>query len=207
MIIGVLRRGEEAHGCSGVLGVLGRLRAGDNVRPGARVLAGRQCGGELDSLNQACCLPKDGPGGSPAAAPMRRTRRRGSPRRRGEMGGCVILLSKMQAKPGGGCPWLEVTKARGARREGSSLPIPRPASRQLQLQISLSSPFFFSQRYVRAGAAWEASGSRALQRCPSRRPRGAAPCCSRAAPRGSLSLLHLQDGRRRLHTSHKETRP
>ena len=172
----------------------------------ARVLPGDDVG---VTLNQVCADPRAGAARRllRCAAPMRVPRRRGSPRRRGEMGGCVILLSKMQAKPGGGCPWLEVTKARGARREGSSLPIPRPASRQLQLQISLSSPFFFSQRYVRAGAAWEASGSRALQRCPSRRPRGAAPCCSRAAPRGSLSLLHLQDGRRRLHTSHEETRP
>ena len=200
----VLRRGEEAHGCSVVLGVLGRLLAGDNVRPGARVLAGDKCGGELDSLNQVCCRSAGGPGGSPAAAWMRAPRRRESPAPLYELRQLQIGLSQIGQwrTPHGvhyGCTRLFPPGAPGGVLATPPAPrrrrAPTSITRCLAMQLVFSPSAKFAQVRGRYAGAHR---PRASQRCPSRRPRGAARRGSGAPPggRGSLSL-HLQVGGRR----------
>ena len=175
--------GEEAHGCSGVLGVLGRRL------PERRLLAGprRRQMWVSGLTDQMRCRPRAVP--QPGGCARRLTRRRGSPRGAVDRGSCNRGSPKLMANVRGvalGLPSLLAWRAAGVPARS-----PRPASTANFKSVVLS---VFSQRYVRAGAAWEASGSRALQRCPSRqlcqgigaeagrRPGSLSCCICRMAP-------------------------
>ena len=56
----------------------------------------RQCGGELDSLNQMCCRSRGRSRGQPAAAPMRRVGE-GPRARRGEVAAAAKFFALQNA--------------------------------------------------------------------------------------------------------------
>ena len=208
-MIGVLRRGEEAHGCSGVPGV--------RASPPRRRTSPRrrQCGGELDSLNQRPGGQHSGPGGSPAAAPFLEPRRRESPRGAAVRLRLQFCSPKCASETRRGLPCQSSRGAGGRAGRGPRYTSQGPKT-ALQLQISVSSclsgpSFSFSATNSRrcAGGARPSAGH---ARCSVARRGGRAgqPVAAAAAPpggRGSLSLLHLQDGRRRLHPDAQAARP
>ena len=102
-----------------------------------RVLASPPRSGSDLTWFSVCCLPKDGPGGSPAAAPFLEPRREGSRAPLLEMRSCKYGSPKIgQGRNGSGLHPLKLARLGRAPREGSSLHLLWPGATKIQLQIS-----------------------------------------------------------------------
>ena len=169
-------------------------------------------------LVSVCCLPKDGPGGSPAAAPFLEPRRRESPRGAAVSCGCAILLSKMRKRN----PILvALARARAARAGAPGGVFNTPSWAQNSTAnigdtiCLVSSPSnspaaggarprhrLFERRPADRAAA--ARGSPSRQPRAAREGRGCPGCISNA---NAGRRAGGKDGRRRLHPDAQEARP
>ena len=175
-----------------------------------RVASSQEVGSHLVSV---CCLPKDGPEGSPAAARMRAPRREGPRTPLYEIRSCKLPLPKSDGET---CGLHSPFTTLGAGRSPyypSRGPPPRSSNFKHRCRglICLASPVFLPANFAQVrGRSGPTAGHarRSVVRCGSR---AGQPVAAARDGRGSLlpasAVISLQDGRRRLDADAQEARP